>query len=125
MLMGLWCELPKIKINEDDTHATYSFTGRRSTQSHFALNTFLLLGRKGFANVSKGAAAQKEPTSRHSRVIQLACKNGVALPCNVEVTSQKRTPPYHLSPRAPLNTYFTVLICVSRVLLLSLTHWRR
>jgi hypothetical protein len=31
MLVESWCELSKIKINKDETHATFSFSGRRST----------------------------------------------------------------------------------------------
>jgi len=52
MLMGSCCELQKITINEDETHATFNFTRRRSTQFYFAANKLILLDPKGSATVS-------------------------------------------------------------------------
>jgi hypothetical protein len=57
MLMGSWCELRKITINEDETHATFTITRRGSTQSYLASNKLLLLDRKGSATVCESAAA--------------------------------------------------------------------
>jgi len=60
MLMGSWCELRKITINEDETHGTFTLTGSRKTQSYFALNELLLLDRKGSATVCQSAVAERD-----------------------------------------------------------------
>jgi hypothetical protein len=63
-------------MNEDETHATFTITRRRSTRSSFALNN-LLLNRKGPATVSE---SPNGPTSRDTRVKQNTHKTALLCP---------------------------------------------
>jgi len=122
MLMESCCQVRKITINEDETPATFTSTGSRWTILFCAEKNFYCY----IVKVLLLSVTEQQPEGTNFKSLQCETKcmqTCIDLPSNVEVNSQAYASATHVSTSAV--KYDPHGICVSRVLLSSLTTWRR